>query len=77
MWWYYIFYRNIFVITCYDFRYNFIKVFGVADIFRYPVSIRLELSGLALMEDSSVHSHKLTFVEADLVVWLCHVEHTY
>jgi len=28
-------------ITRYGFRYNFIKVFGVADIFRYPISITL------------------------------------
>jgi len=34
----YFFYRNTCAITRYDFRYNFIKVFGVADIFRYPIS---------------------------------------
>jgi len=28
-------------ITRYDFRYNFIKVFRVANIFRYPISITL------------------------------------
>jgi len=40
MWWYYIFfYRNTSVITRYGFRYNFIKIFGVADIFRYPILI--------------------------------------
>jgi len=42
MWCYYIFfYPNISAITRYRFRYNFIKVFWVADIFRYSISITL------------------------------------
>jgi len=34
-------YRIISAITRYDFRYNFIKVFGVTDIIRYWISITL------------------------------------
>jgi len=43
-------------ITRYGFRYNFIKVFGVADIFRYPISITLSTFQNKIMSSKKIEN---------------------
>jgi len=64
MWWYYIFFFikvmvSVIItsaITRYGFRYNFIKVFGVADIFRYPISITLSTFQNKIMSSKKIEN---------------------